>query len=590
MPAIITNKFRVNAAAQFKEDFNESADTTNSYYLFFAKSKPWSEVQLNLRDATSGLTQDFVNDEVVWMDNTSDIALRDKSNISSVGVGGAYGTVKYWDSVNKVLTLIDVVGSFNVDGSSQVVFNNLNDLPSGSANINNASAGYYIDTTGETFYDDNTSAPAPIATQANDFRAWKNMIGMKEINAADVSHIIPRINWITAKKYNQYADNIDLEDYPTDSSADSVDSIYVMNSDFSVYKCISNNDSSASTIEPIAVTSPLIETSDGYVWKFMYTISPADVAKFVTSDWIPIRNTITDPGSGQPYETQWDTYNDATGGELYIRVNNGGSGYTQTDDWTSNLHLTIIGRAYNTKANTGTDATIEMTTTINKITIDPIGAGYEYAYATLDSTGPDSGDAPDRLAVIEALVGPEGGHGSNAIEELGANYLMISTTLSGSEGSILSVENDYRQIGLIHNPTIAGSVANGSVYDLTLNVTFNGASGTLIFGEDDEVYVGSSYSDSTTKATVLEFSESASNASCRLTNIRGNEELDSTYGFRPAEVIVAQDDAASYTIASTGITTPVIDFGAGNILYIEHRRPIARNASQVEDIKLILEF
>ena len=101
MPAIITNKFRVNAASQFKEDFAEST-ANDSYYLFFAKCKQWTEVQLQIRDATSGLSQDFVNDEVVWMDNTSAEGSRLKSNITSAGVGGAYGNVKYWNRFNKV--------------------------------------------------------------------------------------------------------------------------------------------------------------------------------------------------------------------------------------------------------------------------------------------------------------------------------------------------------------------------------------------------------------------------------------------------------------------------------------------------------
>ena len=70
-----------------------------------------------------------------------------------------------------------------------------------------------------------------------------------------------------------------------------------MNSHYQVYKCIYNGESPsypngrASTVEPTGNSTTIIESSaDGYRWKYMYTITISDYIKFVSSDFIPVKN------------------------------------------------------------------------------------------------------------------------------------------------------------------------------------------------------------------------------------------------------------------------------------------------------------
>ena len=44
-----------------------------------------------------------------------------------------------------------------------------------------------------------------------------------------------------------------------------------------------------STVMPTGTSTNILETADGYKWKFMYSISASDVIKFVTSDFIPVK-------------------------------------------------------------------------------------------------------------------------------------------------------------------------------------------------------------------------------------------------------------------------------------------------------------
>ena len=56
-------------------------------------------------------------------------------------------------------------------------------------------------------------------------------------------------------------------------------------------------------------------------------------------------------------------------------------------------------------------------------------------------------------------LSPLGGHGSNAVLELGASKVILKTTLEGGESSILNATNDFRQIAVIKNPEFSSTTA-----------------------------------------------------------------------------------------------------------------------------------
>lgn len=76
-----------------------------------------------------------------------------------------------------------------------------------------------------------------------------------------------------------------------------------------VYKCLYNNNCANSTIKPLfndvtydqnyfEVSDNYYQTTDGYVWKYMYSITSTDFAKFSTEKYIPvIANTVNEQNS-----------------------------------------------------------------------------------------------------------------------------------------------------------------------------------------------------------------------------------------------------------------------------------------------------
>lgn len=90
---------------------------------------------------------------------------------------------------------------------------------------------------------------------------------------------------------------------------------YVLTDEYNVYKCLDNNNNAQSIYKPYGTTPEPITLSDGYVWKFMYTIPIALRNKFLTAALMPISNSLR----SQFY---------ASGKILKISIANQGTGYT----------------------------------------------------------------------------------------------------------------------------------------------------------------------------------------------------------------------------------------------------------------------
>ena len=109
---------------------------------------------------------------------------------------------------------------------------------------------------------------------------------------------------------------------------------------------------------------------------------------------------------------------------------------------------------------------------------------------------------------------------------------------------------------------------------LTLNS--GGLSGT--FSPDETITGGSS----SASAKVIDW-----NSSTRV--LRYYQDVNTGFtAFTGSETVTGGGSSASGTIAS--INNPEVAHDSGDIMYIEHRRPINRASDQIEDIKLVVEF
>ena len=389
-----------------------------------------------------------------------------------------------------------------------------------------------------TAFPDDNSPPTPINSTANiEFTPWRDMFGAKRIQSSDVSHAIPRYNWTSGTVYTEYSDT---------STSLLTDTFYVMTEDYNVYKCLFNAGNTASTTKPTGVSTSQFTTADGYIWKYMYTVTTSNALKFLTTDYIPVQTLTTDGGEDQ-YDVQTAAVNGAVN---VIKVTSGGSGYATAPA------VTITGD--------GTGATANATITANavtSVTVTAAGTGYTRATVSFASGA----------AAATAVISPKGGHGSDAIEELGGKYVIINTRLEGSESNTISTANEFRQVGLVRDPFLFGTTtrATGSSFRQTFRYTLSGITGTFL--RDETVTSGSN------TASVVEFTTP---------NLFVTKPVNEA--FANGATVTGGTSGATATISV--ISTPSLEAYTGDLLYVENRVPISRASDQIEDVKLIIQF
>lgn len=164
--------------------------------------------------------------------------------------------------------------------------------------------------------------PTPVNPDDNEqnlqYDAHREFIGGKKITTGDVSHVAPRYNWTSGTVYSMYRD----------TDEDMYERVYyVLTDQFNVYKCLYNNKGSASTVKPTGFSTSAFTTSDGYTWKYMYTISLGDANKFLTSVHMPVKTLRVSDGSTES-DRQLAVQNAAVNGAIeVIETVNIGSGY-----------------------------------------------------------------------------------------------------------------------------------------------------------------------------------------------------------------------------------------------------------------------
>lgn len=376
-----------------------------------------------------------------------------------------------------------------------------------------------------------------------DIREW---MAAKRLTTTDTTLAIPRYNWTTGTIYEAY-DDADTEMFNKQ--------FFVMTDEFKVYKCIRKpTPTTQSTSKPTATpTSGYVTTGDGYVWKYMFSLDAASAARFLTSLWIPVKELAADDSSGS---NQWQVQQGATPGTIdRIVVENGGSGYVTPT-------ITITGDG------TGAAATATVVGgVITGITMTNIGSGYTWAKITITGTG--SG------AVIRPILSPVNGHGSSAVSELGAFYVVVNGLLNYDESGKFPKFNDYRKIFLIQNPCLYGTstVASDPVYSTVRKLTVAATDGNFVA---DEVIVGQT---SGAKGVVVEY-----NSDAKTVSIVATEK-----SFQSGENIVGQTSGTNGTNIVSNVN-PELDPNRGSIVYKDYRRYVDRQEGQSENVIIAIEF
>lgn len=134
------------------------------------------------------------------------------------------------------------------------------------------------------------------SVKSTNLDVYDNMIFAKRISSSDVVHVVPKYLWSSNTFYYKY-DHTDGDLY-TKRFYTVVDD----STEYNVYKCLFNNSNTTvnvnSTVAPSVKTVDPIVTGDGYIWKYMYSVSKTQYEKFATTNYVPvIANTTVEAGA-----------------------------------------------------------------------------------------------------------------------------------------------------------------------------------------------------------------------------------------------------------------------------------------------------
>lgn len=380
--------------------------------------------------------------------------------------------------------------------------------------------------------------------------AYNNMLQAKIISDANV--VIRNIPYATGTVYDVYEDDVDLDtkDYYAIVNASSY---------YHIFKCLDNNHGASSTVTPLisditGANTQSYQTSDGYVWKYMYTVTNTLANKFKSSDYFPlVPNTdVSDTAVAGSIDSirvidggrRYDNYVVGTFKTTDIKINGNSQLYAVSNSIAATVngfytgcmlyissgsalgeHRTIVDYISNSNGNfivldsqlsgptNGTGyqiyPTVEIvgsgTETINAVAralvnsvasnsvykVEIIERGANYTHYTANVIANSVVDFVS--ATLKPIISPPGGHGSNAAKELQASTVALYVPLQNTESNTIIADSKYSQIGIIKNPAFSN-----------VEITFDESSLTFVPYEGILNVVKTSIGKATTNADSLD--------------------------------------------------------------------------------------
>lgn len=243
-------------------------------------------------------------------------------------------------------------------------------------------------------------------------------------------------------------------------------------------------------------------------------------------------------------------------GAIYaVKVSTAGEGYTNTTT------VTINGD--------GTGATAHAVVSngaIQQIVMDTYGTGYTYATVTIaDVNRLEPNTFVDAQAY--AILPPANGHGFDAVKELFGDTMAIFVLVRDDPG-LNAIQQDYRQFGLINNPTNITTkqlISSSASQVVTFECNMVSVDGLVI----DEILVNN-------------------NVRYRLVDIDVNkitvQQLSSQYATPSGTFTREVNPTIAYTISSV-VSSPTFDKYSGDLLFVSNNTPFVPTESQAFGIR-----
>lgn len=408
-------------------------------------------------------------------------------------------------------------------------------------------------------WDVDSAPPTPDSTFQNlDYEYYRDMFAARRIASDNVAFVVTRSDWTANTIYDQYDDTVELAG----------SNYFVLDTStlpYKVYKCVWNNLGAPSTTAPSDIGTALnpTGTADGYVWQYMYTVT-TDYYKFLTTNWMPVLSNSSVIANALTYAGRLPT-------AVPLVIEDPGANYSALAVTTASL----AGDGANaTVANSGVTITGGE---VSGVVLNSGGLGYTQV------TSINVYQSGATAATVRAIIPPYPNHGYDPVKELSASAIILTTQFLLSETGNVTVNNNFRRVGLITNPLSVGDVAlDTDVLRLTTDIILSANTG--VFAPDD----------------VITNTTNAANPTAIVVDVILND--DTKYVVRT----VAVNAAGATTPFANGDTITCVTSGvegtvesvvasdmkpySGQIVFVNQRTPVTRASDQSEEIKLVFPF
>jgi len=477
----------------------------------------------------------------------------------------------------------------------------------------------------------NSNTPSPIDSFTYRSHTSDTMMFGKKVSSANIRRIIRRVDWVSGNRYEIYRDDYSAQNQSPLTAANRLydANYYVLNSDFKVYICIDNGSTGTNPLGNVSQDEPTFtdlepskagNSGDGYVWKYLFTVSPSDIIKFDSTEFITVPNnwsTSTDSQIRAVRENGDSNVNENQIKHVYIEKagNNYANGLGQEVD--------IIGDG------TGAKARVDVVNgSITDVTVSAGGKGYTYGLVDLGTL--NSNVTSTNQAKLIPIIPPGLGHGSDVYTELGTDRVIVYARFDDSTKDF-PIDTKFSQVGIVKNPTKVGTSVTytDNTYSSLPAVKFETVSGTPEVGEEIKqvlaispnigkvakgyiasydvetkvmkyfrdrslqfnrtTYDHTDYTGISTSGRIYEF-ETGQNAN----NIEGtSSSFNGAISINFSGITTNPNGNKLINLGTnfvSGLSDSEINKGSGEIVYLDNRPVIVRNSRQKEDIKIILEF
>ena len=477
----------------------------------------------------------------------------------------------------------------------------------------------------------NSNTPSPIDSFTYRSHSSDTMMFGKKVSSANIRRIIRRVDWVAGNRYEIYRDDYSAQNQSPLTAANRLydANYYVLNSDFKVYICIDNGSTGTNPLGNVSQDEPTFtdlepskagNSGDGYVWKYLFTVSPSDIIKFDSTEFITVPNnwsTSTDSQIRAVRENGDSNVNENQIKHVYIEKagNNYANGLGQEVD--------IIGDG------TGAKARVDVVNgSITDVTVSAGGKGYTYGLVDLGTL--NSNVTSTNQAKLIPIIPPGLGHGSDVYTELGTDRVIVYARFDDSTKDF-PIDTKFSQVGIVKNPTKVGTSVTytDNTYSSLPAVKFETVSGTPEVGEEIKqvlaispnigkvakgyiasydvetkvmkyfrdrslqfnrtTYDHTDYTGISTSGRIYEF-ETGQNAN----NIEGtSSSFNGAISVNFSGITTNPNGNKLINLGTnfvSGLSDSEINKGSGEIVYLDNRPLIVRNSRQKEDIKIILEF